>query len=87
MQRSQSLKTAEGDISSKNVIGKEAEAAMAMSDLELTYNSLFRPPTIVEFSVLKNHIKAEIPQVGTFFCTQFPSLEIFINKKVGNRKN
>ena len=56
MQRSQSLKTAEGDISSKNVIGKEAEAAMAMSDLELTYNSLFRPPTIVEFSVLKNYI-------------------------------
>ena len=51
MQRSQSLKTAEGDISSKNVIGKEAEAAMAMSDLELTYNSLFRLPTIVEFSV------------------------------------
>ena len=31
--------------------------------------------------------KAEIQQVGTFFCTQFPSLEIFINKKVGNRKN
>ena len=47
MQRSQSLKTAEGDISSKNVIGKEAEAAMAMSDLELTFL------TIVEFSVLK----------------------------------
>ena len=56
MQRSQSLKTAEGDISSKNVIGKETEAAMAMSDLELTYNSLFRLPTIVEFSVLKNYI-------------------------------
>ena len=56
MQRSQSLKTAEGDISSKNVIGKEAEAAMAMPDLELTYNSLFRLPTIVEFSVLKNYI-------------------------------
>ena len=48
MQRSQSLKTAEGDISSKNVIGKEA-AAMAMSDLELTYNSLFRIDTIIEF--------------------------------------
>ena len=25
--------------------------------------------------------KAEIPQVGTFFRTQFPSLGIFINKK------
>ena len=31
--------------------------------------------------------KAEIAQVGTFFNTQFPSLGIFINKKVGNRKN
>ena len=31
--------------------------------------------------------KAEILQVGTFFRTQFPSLGIFINKKVGNRKN
>ena len=30
--------------------------------------------------------KAELPQVGIFFCTQFPSLGIFINKKVGNRK-
>ena len=37
MQSSQSLKTAEGDISSKNVIGKEA-AAMAMSDLELEWS-------------------------------------------------
>ena len=31
--------------------------------------------------------KAEIPQVGTFFCTQFPSLGISINKKVRNQKN
>ena len=32
--------------------------------------------------------KAELPKVGTyFFCTQFPSLGIFINKKVGNGKN
>ena len=30
--------------------------------------------------------KAELP-LGTFFCTQFPSLGIFINKKVGNHKN
>ena len=34
----------------------------------------------------KKYAKAEIPQVGTFFRTQFPSLGIFINKKVGNRK-
>ena len=31
--------------------------------------------------------KAELPKVGIFFCTQFPCLGIFINKKVGNRKN
>ena len=28
--------------------------------------------------------KVELPLEGIFFCTQFPSLEIFINKKVGN---
>ena len=31
--------------------------------------------------------KAELPQEGILFHTQFPSLGIFINKKVGNRKN
>ena len=31
--------------------------------------------------------KAELPQEGISFCTQFPSLGIFINKKVGFRKN
>ena len=32
--------------------------------------------------------KAELPQVGTYFLsTQFPSLGIFINKKVGYQKN
>ena len=31
--------------------------------------------------------KAELPQEGILFCTQFPSLGIFINKKVGFRKN
>ena len=30
--------------------------------------------------------KAELPQEGILFCNQFPSLGIFINKKVGNRK-
>ena len=28
--------------------------------------------------------KAELPQVGIFFRTQFPFLGIFINKNVGN---
>ena len=31
--------------------------------------------------------KAELPQEGILFHTQFPSLGIFINKKVGFRKN
>ena len=31
--------------------------------------------------------KAELLLEGFFFCTQFFSLEIFINKKVGNQKN
>ena len=31
--------------------------------------------------------KAELPLEGISFCTQFPSLGIFINKKVGFRKN
>ena len=29
--------------------------------------------------------KAKLPKVGIFFATQFPSQEIFTNKKVGNR--
>ena len=33
------------------------------------------------------HIKAELPQEGILFHTQFPSLGIFINKKVGFLKN
>jgi hypothetical protein len=31
--------------------------------------------------------KAEFPLEGILFCTQFPSLGIFNNKKVGFRKN
>ena len=31
--------------------------------------------------------KAELLPVGIFFPTQFPSLGIFINKKIGNLKN
>ena len=34
-----------------------------------------------------HHTKAELPQEGILFCTQFPSLGIFINKKVGFQKN
>ena len=29
-------------------------------------------------------VKAELPQEGILFHTQFPSLGIFVNKKVGN---
>ena len=31
--------------------------------------------------------KAELPQEGILIPTQFPSLGIFINKKVENRQN
>ena len=31
--------------------------------------------------------KAELPQEGILFRTHFPSLGIFVNKKVGNQKN
>ena len=33
------------------------------------------------------HPKVELTEVGILFHTQFPSLEIFIKKKVGFRKN
>jgi hypothetical protein len=33
------------------------------------------------------HSKAELPQEGILFHAQFSSLGIFINKKVGVRKN
>jgi hypothetical protein len=33
-----------------------------------------------------NNTKAELPEEGILFRTQFPSLGIFINKKVGFRK-
>ena len=38
------------------------------------------------FPILKT-IKAELPQEGILFRTQFPSLGIFNYKKVGFRKN
>ena len=40
------------------------------------------------YSLALEHLissKAELPQEGILFCTQFPSLGIFINKKVGFR--
>ena len=46
-----------------------------------------------DFSVLffqkrqELNYKAELPQEGILFLTQFPSLGIFVSKKVGNRKN
>ena len=36
---------------------------------------------------LATSTKAELPQEGILFCTQFPSLGIFVNKKVGFLKN
>jgi hypothetical protein len=37
--------------------------------------------------ILNWRFKAELPQEGILFCTQFPSLGIFVNKEVGFRKN
>ena len=45
---------------------------------------LFKIISIAIWFVTK--VKAELPQVGSFFWTQFASLGIFITKKVGNRK-
>ena len=42
---------------------------------------------ISEQSVQFSSYKAELPKEGILFHTQFPSLGIFINKKVGFRKN
>jgi hypothetical protein len=36
-----------------------------------------------EITSYKTRNQAELPQEGILFCTQFPSLEIFVNKKVG----
>ena len=33
------------------------------------------------------HYQAELWKEGILFCTQFPSLGIFIDKRVGFRKN
>ena len=46
--------------------------------------------TVVRFASLLSGgftTKAELLQEGILFRTQFPSLGIFINKKVRNRKN
>ena len=43
------------------------------------------PDLSTRFDLRKD--KAWLPQEGNLFCTQFPSLRIFINKKVGNWKN
>ena len=40
----------------------------------------------VDFFSSKILTKAELLLEGTFFPTQFPSLGIFINKKVGNQQ-
>ena len=41
----------------------------------------------LQLNNLEKFGKAELPQEGILFCTQFPSLGIFINKKVGFQKN
>ena len=40
-----------------------------------------------EKHIVQSLTKAELPLESIFFPTQFPSLGIFIDKKVGNRQN
>ena len=42
---------------------------------------------MVNRSNINMYSKAELPQVSILFRTHFPSLGIFISKKVGFRKN
>ena len=37
-------------------------------------------------SIKYNTNKAELPEEGILFCTQFPFLGIFVNRKVGFQK-
>ena len=41
----------------------------------------------IQIEISTDDVKAELPKEGILFRTQFPSLGIFINKKVGFRKN
>ena len=44
--------------------------------------------TYLSLTALTNYfIKAKLPQEGILFRNQFPSLGLFINKKIGFRKN
>ena len=43
--------------------------------------------SFIQIALARLWNKAELPQVGIFFRTQFPSLGFFINKQVWNRKN
>ena len=49
----------------------------------------FHTPTFLEkytFFLIRLFFKAELPQVGILFGTQFPSLGIFISKKLDFEK-
>ena len=45
------------------------------------------PKVLLSFQLGNQSSKAELPLEGIFFPPQFPSLGIFINKRVGNQKN
>ena len=51
------------------------------------YRTLINQLLSYHYGAVRAFPKAELPQVHKYvFRTQFPSLEIFINKKVGNPK-
>ena len=62
---------------------REAETEMAFVDDPLTNPDLV---TQVRINTMGMGIKAELPREGILFCTQFPPLGIFLNKKVEFQK-
>ena len=62
------------------------------SSHDLTYSAIQIRLILLDSQLKKErkfffYSKAELLKAGIFFSAQFPSLGIFINKEVGNRKN
>ena len=64
---------------------------MSSNQIDTSKNSGWHKIRYVKLISSQNPIRlfaiTELPKVSICFRTQFPSLGIFINKKVGNRKN
>ena len=62
------------------------EGYQVYQNLDTSARMYFLAFFIISYINCINLVKAELPQEGIFFCTQFSSLGIFIIKKVGFRK-